>query len=364
MKTRKKTVKPVIETSEVNVIPGQAPGTITLDQHAVRPTIRAAVFDPSGIEWFRDIGVDAIPTPISGQTLWVDVTGFADREIVDALAERFGIHELSLEDAVKPIQRPKIDFYDEQVFVVVRMPDYEEGLTMEQISLFFGKNYVLSWQSKMGDCFDPIRERLNVPTRAVRNNGADFLTYALADAIVDSFFPVIHQMGDRLEMIEDTISESDSLDATVRELFTIRSEIRDLRRSAWSQREMIRTWMAYQGPLIAEETRLHLSDVADHTIRVVELLEGCRETCSDLRDLQMSAASMRMNEVMKVLTVIATIFIPLGFIAGLYGMNFSSSVSPLNMPETQWYFGYPFALALMVAVAAGMLFYFRRKGWI
>jgi magnesium transporter len=223
---------------------------------------------------------------------------------------------------------------------------------------------VLSWQEQTDDCFAKVRERLRSPSRAVRQHGSDFLAYALVDAVVDSYFPVVNQLGDELENVEDQLVRPDELGTLMHDILKLRSDIRTLRRVAWAHREMIREWMAYDGRLLSQSTQIHLRDVSDHTIRLVELLDSCREMCTDLRDLHMSATSMRMNEVMKVLTVIATIFIPLGFIAGLYGMNFATDASPWNMPETRWYLGYPFALLLMATVAGAMLYYFRLKGWI
>ncbi|TWU00963.1 magnesium/cobalt transporter CorA [Stieleria varia] len=361
---RKKFRKLLRRRSRTETKPGTAPGTLVVDHSATQSTIHVTRFNATEISRDADVAIDSIPDIVDGYVLWVDVVGLGDFNVVRAVAKHFNIHDLSLEDVVKTHQRPKIEVFDDHLYIVVRMPHCEGGLDLEQVSLFVGKGYVVTWQERPGDCFQAVHERLQSPIRAVRQNGSDFLAYALVDAIIDEYFPLVHQYGDTLEEIEDDLVDTNLLDQTIHQIFAVRSDIRTLRRVAWSHREMIRNWMAYNGELTSEATQLHLRDVADHTIRVVELLEGCRETCADLRDLHMSATSMRMNEVMKVLTVIATIFIPLGFIAGVYGMNFSTESSRWNMPETQWKFGYPMSLALMSTVAIGMLIFFRRKGWI
>lgn len=366
----KRTVKPrrrfFASKSRIHsrVTPGAAPGTIVVNEDAPSTTISVTVFDPDEISEYSDATFSQIPEQTDGRVVWVDVIGLGDLEIIEGIGERFGIHRLSLEDVVKTHQRPKFEVFDDHLYIVTRMPHDNGDLDLEQVSVFIGQGFVVTWQERIGDCFAPVRERLRNPKRAVRENGADFLGYALVDSMIDAYFPLIAELGDRLEAIEDELSDSDFLAKGIQDVFQIRSEIRTMRRVAWSHRQMVRDWMSYDGALTTDVTRLHLRDVADHTVRIVELLESCRETCSDLRDLHLSATSMHMNEVMKVLTVIATIFIPLGFVAGLYGMNFSSEVSPWNMPETGWYFGYPIALLLMALIAVGMVVYFRRKGWI
>ncbi|MDA8744446.1 magnesium/cobalt transporter CorA [Rubripirellula amarantea] len=361
---RKRFANPFRRKRKVDRAVGLAPGTISIADDAVPTSIRAIRFNRSEVKRFENLTVEEIPLASSDHVVWVDVVGLGDEPTISAIGKRFKIHALSLEDVVNTHQRPKIEVYDDHLYIVVRMPSSNGQLDLEQVSLFVGNGYVVSWQEREGDCFNAVRKRLESSSREVRRHGSDFLAYALVDTVVDAFFPHVHHFGDALDQLEDEIADQNRGSEVVHQIFEIRSDIRRLRRVAWSHREMIQSWLTYNGPLTGEATRLHLRDVADHTIRVVELLEMCRESCSDLRDLQMSAASMRMNEVMKVLTVIATIFIPLSFIAGLYGMNFSTQTSPWNMPETQWYFGYPFALFLMSLVAGGMVVFFYRKRWI
>ena len=202
-----------------------------------------------------------------------------------------------------------------------------------------------------------------VKGRPIRKSGADYLAYTLLDAIIDNYFPVLDSCGQRLDALDDLVAKSTTVTVMGR-IHEAKADVRLLRRALWPHREMIRQLMEGHADLISESTQLYLRDVYDHTIQVVDILETYRETCSDLRDYYMSAVSNRMNEVMKVLTIIATIFIPLGFIAGIYGMNFDPDASPYNMPELSWFFGYPFALALMLGVAIGILFFFRWKGWL
>lgn len=348
----------------IKVVPGQAPGTISVDIQAPKPAIDVYEYDANRVDHLRDVAVDRIPQPNAKTNLWVNVVGLGDQDVIRQIGRRFGIHHLSLEDVVNTHQRPKFEVFTDHLYIITRipLPDGEGG--SEQISLFVGRGYVLTWQERTGDCFDPIRQRLQLKSRSVRQYGSDFLAYALVDSVIDSYFPLINQYNARLDDIEDDLERADTLTRSSRAIHEIRSDVRQLRRAAWSHRDVVRSWMAYEGPFTSEETQIHLRDVADHAIRVVELLEQCRESCSDLRDLHMSAASMRMNEVMKVLTVIATIFMPLSFIAGLYGMNFSTEASPWNMPETNWYFGYPLVCFVMLSIAAGMIGFFLRKGWI
>lgn len=202
----------------------------------------------------------------------------------------------------------------------------------------------------------------------IRQLGSDFLAYALIDTIVDSYFPVLEHYTGELDQIEDELGDEDNGDSLKRnpivDLYRLRSEVRVLRRDAWSHRELVRSLIANESNVITDETRLHLRDVLDHTHHLVDLAEACRDSCNDLHDLCFTFMSMRMNEVMKVLTIVATIFMPLSFIAGLYGMNFDSSVSQWNMPETRWYFGYPFALLLMLTISVSMLMFFKQRGWM
>ncbi len=346
------------------VRPGTAPGTISIDKDAPRPVIEVIQFDHESLRRLQNISPDAIPQVADDSVTWIDIIGLGDKKVIQQVAERFDIHSLAMEDVVNTHQRPKLEAFDDHLYIVLQMPSRNGSLELEQISLFVGKNYVLTWQERTGDCFDPIRERLVLPKGMIRTHGNDFLAYALIDAIVDAYFPLLNQYSDALDEIEDQLTVALPQQPVIQRLHHLRSEIRTVRRAVWSHRDLLASILTYDGDLIGRDARLHLRDVADHTLRLVEMMEISRDSCSDLQDLYLSTVSLKMNEVMKVLTIIATIFMPLGFIAGLYGMNFSREVSPWNMPETHWYYGYPMALAIMIGVAVGMLCYFRRLGWI
>ncbi len=347
-----------------DVRPGAAPGTIVVDKKSAKPTVGVVQYSPTEIKLFEGIACAQIPEPKRDTVTWINVVGLGDKKIIRTIADRFDIHDLAVEDVVNTHQRPKVEDFGDHLYVVLRMPSNNGRIELEQVSIFIGKYYVLTWQERPGDCFAPVRERLKSSNRMIRRQANDFLAYALIDAIIDPYFPILTEYGDALDEIEDRLTASNAAFSIVHELHRFRSDIRSLRRTAWAHRDVIRSLISHEGELLTDPTRLHLRDVADHTLQLEELLESSRDSCSDLQDLYMSSVSMRMNEVIKVLTIIATIFMPLSFIAGLYGMNFSSSVSPWNMPETQWYWGYPLALLIMSTVAGAMVAYFYHQGWI
>ncbi len=347
------------------VHPGASPGTIHAERHQLKPTIDLTVYSPSKLRTRTGVSVGDLPAIDKDKDIaWINVVGLGDIDIIQSLANRFGIHRLAIEDVVNTPQRPKFEEYDDYLFLVLRLPHFDDAnLEVEQISLLVGHGFVLTFQEIPGDSFDPIRKRLENPRSYVRNHGADFLGYGLLDSVVDSVFPIVAQYTDELDAIDDKVKSDRDTKATLHRLHELRSDIQGLRRDALSLRDMVRRLSRYEGHLIQRETLIHLRDVDDHSHRLVEFLDSCRDSCTQLYDLQIAMASLRMNEVMKVLTVISTIFIPLGFITGLYGMNFSNEESPWNMPETRWYYGYPFAILLMLGLSLFLLAYFFRKGW-
>jgi magnesium transporter len=297
------------------------------------------------------------------QVVWVNVDGLGDAGLLDRLGAVLGLHVLALEDVLNTRHRPKVEAYEDNLFAVTRMARIRGGsLDIEQVSLFLGKRLVVSFQERPGDCFDPVRERIRKGGTRLRFLGADYLAYALIDAIVDGYFPVLEHYSECLDEAEDKIV-ADPANHTIERIHELKRDFQVLRHGVWPFRELLRD-LSDEMPFIKEETKLFLRDCHDHVIQVADILETFRERAAGLTDLYMSSLSNRLNEVMKVLTIIATIFIPLGFIAGLYGMNFDPDASPLNMPELRWYLGYPFALVVMLLVAAGLVYYFRRKGWI
>ncbi|NNE43367.1 MAG: magnesium/cobalt transporter CorA, partial [Gemmatimonadetes bacterium] len=307
--------------------------------------------------------LDTLPELLQKHAMvWVNVNGLGNAEELRRIAELFELHPLVLEDVVDVHQRPKAETYDDQLFAVARMPVTDPEFPSEQISLVIGPGWVVSFQERPGDCFDPVRHRIRTGRPRITNAGADYLGYALLDAIVDAFFPVVDGLGDRLEELEEQVL-ADGSAPVVAELHQLKRHLARLRRVLLPQREALGSLARGDSDLIAEETRMFLRDAQDHAVQLIELVEGQRDIASGILDLHLTMVSNRMNDIMKVLTIIATIFIPLGFIAGLYGMNFDPGISRWNMPELGWTFGYPFALVLMGLVAGGLVIFFRRKGW-
>ncbi len=344
--------------------PGTAPGTLHVDPDAPRPMIQVLAYGPDGVvedtvEEPEDLGRYLGRWPVT----WVNVDGLGDAATLERLGAVFGLHRLALEDVVHVHQRAKVEQYGDRVFIVARMVRRGEVLEGEQLSLFLGAHAVVTFQERPGDVFEAVRERIRHSGKKIRTAGADYLAYALLDAVVDGYFPVLEEFGERLEQLEERIFARPD-ETTVTALHQVRRELLDLRRSVWPQRDALNALMRDEVEPFAEETRLYLRDVYDHAVRVIDLVETYRESASSLMDVYLSSLSHRMNEVMKILTIIATIFIPLSFIAGVYGMNFDPEVSPWNMPELGWSFGYPLALAIMLAVACGLVWYFRRKRWL
>lgn len=295
--------------------------------------------------------------------LWVNVDGLGDVSTIERLGELFQLHRLALEDVVNTHQRAKVDVFDNCLFVVARMVDTHGQAVIEQLSMFIGRDFVITFQELAGDGWEPVRKRIREKIGRIRGAGPDYLAYALLDAAIDDYFPVLERVGERLDETEDTVVVSPNR-RVLDDLHAIKGELLMLRRSIWPHREMLASLTRESTPFIADATRIYLRDCYDHVIQITDLLETYRELAADLRDLYMSAVSNRINETMRVLTIIATIFIPCTFIASIYGMNFDSASSPWNMPELRWRWGYPLALALMFATVVAMWIYFRRQGWL
>lgn len=293
---------------------------------------------------------------------WINVDGLGDEATLWALAEVFGLHRLALEDVVSPGQRPKVEAYDDCLFIVARMPAVNGHEETEQLGLFLGKSFVLTFQERPGDCFDGVRARIRQGSAVIRRSGPDYLAYALVDAVIDAYFPVLEQVHDELELLDEEVLESPQRD-TVSKIHEAKHRLQALRRAIGPHREAINSLLRDSADFVRPETSIYLRDCYDHLIRLSERVEVYREQCADLLSIYLTIVSNRMNEVMKVLTIIATIFIPLSFIAGLYGMNFNPEISRWNMPELNWVLGYPFALAVMAGTAGVLVFYFWRKGW-
>jgi len=296
---------------------------------------------------------------------WVDVDGLEDPERIGQVAQVFGLHGLAVQDVLNPIQRPKAEHYGDCLFVVCRMLlPAEQGLASEQLSLFLGPDFVLTFQQRQpGDCLEPVRRRLRSGEGRLRRMGPDFLAWALLDAVVDGYFPLLESFGERLDDLEDTIIDRPTSDC-IPAIHQVKRDLLSLRRAAFPLRDALASLLRDESPRITAETRMYLRDCLDHSFQVLDMIETYREIVAGLMEAYQSSVGNRLNAVMKVLTIIATLFMPLSFLAGVYGMNFDTSASPFNMPELSWRYGYLFFWAVALMLAGGMLWWFRRQGWL
>ena len=295
--------------------------------------------------------------------LWVGVDGLADTTLLEGLGEVFGLHRLALEDVINVHQRPKAENYRDRVFIVVRMAPSGQDAATNQLALFLGPDFLLTFQERPDDCLDPVRRRLREGRGIIRESKADYLAYALIDAAVDSYFPVLESYGERLEDLELAVVDSPDPEL-VETLHVMKRDLLAMRRAIWPHREAVNALVRDDTPLITETTRLYLRDTYDHATQLIDIVETSREIASGLVDMYISNASARLNEIMKVLTIIATVFMPIAFLASLYGMNFDTAASPWNMPELGWRYGYPVTLLIMALIVGGLLAFFWRRRWI
>ncbi len=308
----------------------------------------------------------AVPPEKPGVT-WINIDGLHQVDLIEKIGACFKLHPLTIEDICNTTQRPKLDLFDDYLFLVVRMQNYRpesRSLEQDQMSLILGPNFLLTFQEKSGDSFDGVRRRISAGKGRIRTMGPDYLAHALLDAVVDNYFTVLEALGGEIEELEEEVLNNPD-QATIHRIHLLKRELIMLRKSVWPLRELLSALMrGEEHELISAATNLYLRDLYDHTIQVLDTMETYRDVVAGLLDIYLSSLSHRMNEIMKVLTIYAAIFIPLTFIAGVYGMNFDPGSSPWNMPELSWYWGYPLALGLMAAVAAALLIYFKRKGWL
>jgi len=342
---------------------GLPPGTLVHIGERKTEKVRIRILDYDEIR-FEEKEAKSIeecfPFKETHTVTWINIDGIHNVEIIEKLGSRFGLHPLLMEDIVNTEQRPKMEDYGEYIFIVLRMlfrQDNAGAIEGEQVSLILGSNFVISFQEKEGDVFEPVRDRIRKAKGRIRKAGPDYLAYALLDAIVDNYFMVLESAG---EMIEDTeeqlaIYPSPAILQSVRKL---KKEMIFLRKSVWPLRELVSSLERCESPLIHESTGAYLRDVYDHTIQIIDTVESYRDTISGMLDIYLSSISNKMNEVMKVLTIFASIFIPLTFVAGIYGMNFEF------MPELGWHWAYFALLSVMAVIGASMVFYFRRKKWL
>ncbi len=343
---------------------GQPPGALVGDPNADTTVINVIVYDNLQLDELPACTVDDIATcREQGQRLWLDISGLADLAAIQRIGDLFGLHPLALEDVVHVRQRAKVEEFDDHLFIVARMVDSPETQRLEQVSMFVGRDFLITFQEHAGDFFQAVRERLRHGRGRVRNSGPDYLAYALLDAAIDGYYPVLEALGENLETLEGAVI-NEPAPGQIDALYQVKRELLDLRRALWPVRDMISALIRNDTPWIADSTRIYLRDCHDHAIQLIDVIETYREIASGLLDVYLSSLSARLNEVMKVLTIISTIFMPLSFIAGIYGMNFNTEISPWNMPELHWRFGYLLSLALMSAVAGGFMYFFWRRGWL
>ena len=342
---------------------GLSPGTLMHvgPKRTEKTRITVIDYDEAGfIE--KEVGSveECFPFKETATVTWINVDGVHDAEVIDKLGKRFDIHPLVLEDIMTTTQRPKTEDLGNAVFIVLRMIEYDEKCsetTADQLSLILGPNYVLSFQEIPGDCLGPVRERIRSGKGRIRKLGPDYLAYALIDAVVDNYFFVLEKLGEKIDGLEERLIAEPRREL-LHEIHALKREMIDLRKSVWPLREVVSGLERLESPLIKKTTDVFLRDVYDHAVQVIDTVESFREILTSMLETYLSSISNRMNEVMKVLTIIATIFIPITFIVGVYGMNFEV------MPEIKWRWGYAFIWAVILAAAGTMVAYFRRKKWL
>lgn len=357
----------ILKNSSVKA--GLPPGSPILvgEQKTEQIKITVLDYDQNTVEEFSpETPEDCLKYQEKSTVTWINVDGLHQVDLIEKLCSGFGLHPLTVEDILNTTQRPKLDIFEDYLFLVLKMQTYnaESGrVDMEQVSFVLGGNYLISFQEKPGDTFDGVRNRLRNQKGRISKMKADYLIYALLDSIIDNYFTVLEEISGEIEEIEEKLISSPSPE-TLQKIHILKREMIMLRKSVWPLREVINSLIRDEEiDLISDSIYFYLKDLYDHTIQVIDTIETFRDIISGMLDIYLSSMNNRMNEVMKVLTIFAAIFIPLTFIAGLYGMNFDPEISPFNMPELSWYYGYPFALGLMLATALVLLIYFKRKRW-
>jgi len=341
---------------------GLPPGTLIYvgDQKIERPIISFFDYDPGKLEAQQDVNLAACLELKSSSTVsWINLDGIHDIPLLEQFGQSFGLHPLALEDVLNTQHRPKLEEFEGYSLIIMKMLEFDEEteqISAEQVSMVMAPRYVLTFQERPGDVFDGLRDRLQRSNGRIRQRGTDYLVYGLIDSIVDSYFHVLEKLGDRLALLEERLISAPDQDCQHR-IHHFKRELLNLRKLVWPLREVISELYSGEAQLVEESTAVYLRDLHDHVIQVLDTVELYRDTVSGLLDLYLSSISYRMNEVMQVLTIMASLFIPLTFIAGIYGMNFE------NMPELKLSWGYPAVWGVMLACVIGMLAYFKRKKW-
>ncbi len=342
---------------------GLAPGALVHIGEKKAEKVRITLIDYDESE-FQEKEVEKIekcfPFKDKPTVTWINIDGLHNTELIEKLGKHFDLHPLVLEDILNTGQRPKIEDFEKYIFIVLKMIYYDEKeneTKIEQVSLILGRNFVISFQEKVGDVFDPIRERIRKAKGRIRKAESDYLMYSLLDAIIDSYFSILEKFGDKIESLEETVVAGPKPES-LQTIHGLKSEMIFLRKSVWPLREVINRLEKAESSLIKESTGLYLRDIYDHTIQIIDTIETFRDMLSGMHDTYLSSISNRMNEIMKVLTIFASIFIPLTFIAGIYGMNFQ------YMPELSWRWGYFGVWGIFLAAGLSMIIYFKKKKWL
>ena len=342
---------------------GMSPGSLvhTGEQKIEKATISIINYDPESlVEKELSAIEETYPHRDSDPVTWININGLHDVEIIGKVGQHFDIHPLTLEDVVNTAQRPKAEDFDNYFYVVFKMlsiDDTANHIKSEQISLILGEHFLFSFQEQKGDVFDPVRQRIRRAKGRIRQSGCDYLAYALMDAVVDHYYVILEKLGEKIENLEEELL-AEPAPETLQTIHALKREMIYFRKQVWPLREILNSLLKDQSSLIAETTQVFLRDVYDHAIQVIDTIESLRDVLTGLQDFYLSTISNRMNEVMKLLTIMATIFIPLTFIAGIYGMNFEF------MPELKWKWSYPLLWVVLVAIFGVMLYWFKRKKWL
>ncbi|MCK5217692.1 MAG: magnesium/cobalt transporter CorA [Methanosarcinales archaeon] len=341
---------------------GLPPGTLVHIGERKAEKHRITIIDYDEIQ-FQERKLETIeesfPFKDTSTITWINIDGLHKLEIIEKIGKHFNIHPLVLEDITNTEQRPKMEDFDDYLFLILKMICFEEKnkrIKVEQVGLILGSNFVISFREEEGNIFDPVRQRIISKKGRIRKKGADYLAYALIDVIVDSYFLILEKIGDQIEDLEEDLMDGPRQE-TMQAIHSLKREMLQFRKSVWPLQEMISKLEKGESEMFNESTEIYLKDVHDHTIHVIDTIEIFHDMLSGLLDLYISSVSNKMNEIMKVLTIIATIFIPLTFIAGVYGMNFR------YMPILEWRYGYPMVLLVMLIIGVGMIIYTRKREW-
>lgn len=339
---------------------GSAPGKICIDSKGSKPRIYVIDYGPDHISELDIYDLDGLAEYADRNSVtWIDVQGLGDADVLKRIAQIFSIHPLAFEDLVNVPSRPKADQYDEHLLYITNLVSISEAkrLKVEQLGIVIGRNFVITFHEKMGDILTPVRDRIRIQQTRLRKSANDYLAYAIIDAVIDRYYPALETLGDHLENLEQEVLTNFSR-RSIEKIYSIKRDLLTLRRVVWPERESLAEMIREDTPFIGRGVSVYFRDCYDHCIQAMDVIETYRELCSGLTDLCLSGNSNRMNEIMKVLTMIATIFIPLSFLAGIYGMNFD------YMPELRSKWGYPVFLLVCFLLGAGMVHYFVRRGWI